>query len=250
MGSFSSKYLKDIWNLPNILTMLRLVLIPVFAGFFLAGYEKWALAVFIIASITDYLDGYLARKNNQITAFGKLMDPLADKLMVCTALLGQGLSGVFPWPAILIVMTKEVVMIIGGIYMLQNGIVVYSNILGKAAQFSFIAALILSFWHKEFVAASLPLDRIILWIAVALALVALVDYALDAVKKLKAHKVTPALLHPQARFPLQQQIQAADNPKSRGAEGVKGATADIRLFSLPPRLLRRGEIPAYRNVLT
>lgn len=132
MGSFSSKYLKDIWNLPNILTMLRLVLIPVFAGLFLAGYEKWALAVFIIASITDYLDGYLARKNNQITAFGKLMDPLADKLMVCTALLGQGLSGVFPWPAILIVMTKEVVMIIGGIYMLQNGIVVYSNILGKS----------------------------------------------------------------------------------------------------------------------
>lgn len=120
------------------------------------------------------------------------MDPLADKLMVCTALLGQGLSGVFPWPAILIVMTKEVVMIIGGIYMLQNGIVVYSNILGKAAQFSFIAALILSFWHKEFVAASLPLDRIILWIAVALALVALVDYALDAVKKLKAHKAGKA----------------------------------------------------------
>ena len=190
MGSFSSKYLKDIWNLPNILTMLRLVLIPVFAGLFLAGYEKWALAVFIIASITDYLDGYLARKNNQITAFGKLMDPLADKLMVCTALLGQGLSGVFPWPAILIVMTKEVVMIIGGIYMLQNGIVVYSNILGKAAQFSFIAALILSFWHKEFVAASLPLDRIILWIAVALALVALVDYALDAVKKLKVKKIS------------------------------------------------------------
>ena len=113
------------------------------------------LAKIGFASITDYLDGYLARKNNQITAFGKLMDPLADKLMVCTALLGQGLSGVFPWPAILIVMTKEVVMIIGGIYMLQNGIVVYSNILGKAAQFSFIAALILSFWHKEFVAASL-----------------------------------------------------------------------------------------------
>ena len=193
MGSFSSKYLKDIWNLPNILTMLRLVLIPVFAGLFLAGYEKWALAVFIIASITDYLDGYLARKNNQITAFGKLMDPLADKLMVCTALLGQGLSGVFPWPAILIVMTKEVVMIIGGIYMLQNGIVVYSNILGKAAQFSFIAALILSSWHKEFVAASLPLDRIILWIAVALALVALVDYALDAVKKLKAHRAGKAV---------------------------------------------------------
>ena len=167
----------------QIIDELRKVVTPTSKELFF-----WALAVFIIASITDYLDGYLARKNNQITAFGKLMDPLADKLMVCTALLGQGLSGGFPWPAILIVMTKEVVMIIGGIYMLQNGIVVYSNILGKAAQFSFIAALILSFWHKEFVAASLPLDRIILWIAVVLALVALVDYALDAAKKLKAHK--------------------------------------------------------------
>lgn len=188
MGNFSNKYLKDIWNLPNVLTMLRLVLIPVFAGFFLAGYEKWALAVFILASITDYLDGHLARKHHQITAFGKLMDPLADKLMVCTALLGQGLTGVFPWPAILIVMTKEVVMIIGGIYMLHNGIVVSSNLLGKSAQVSFIAALILSFWHREFAAASFPLDRIVLWIAVTLALLALVDYAIGALKSLRAHR--------------------------------------------------------------
>ena len=183
-------------NLPNRLTVLRLIMVPVFiAVMVLPDSVVPALVtgiigafMFITAAVTDMLDGKIARKYGLITDFGKLMDPLADKLMVCTALLGQGLSGVFPWPAILIVMTKEVVMIIGGIYMLQNGIVVYSNILGKAAQFSFIAALILSFWHKEFVAASLPLDRIILWIAVALALVALVDYALDAAKKLKAHK--------------------------------------------------------------
>ena len=178
-------------NTANKLTLLRVFLIPVFLvvyywGF--AGSRYIALGIYAVACLTDLLDGYIARRFNQITRLGRFLDPLADKLMVCTALLGQGLSGVFPWPAILIVMTKEVVMIIGGIYMLQNGIVVYSNILGKAAQFSFIAALILSFWHKEFVAASLPLDRIILWIAVALALVALVDYALDAAKKLKAHK--------------------------------------------------------------
>ena len=180
---------RRLWTIPNVLTLIRLILVPVYWVLML-GYhlDYWALGAFLLASATDMLDGFLARRMQCITDFGKLMDPLADKLMVCTALLGQGLSGVFPWPAILIVMTKEVVMIIGGIYMLQNGIVVYSNILGKAAQFSFIAALILSFWHKEFVAASLPLDRIILWLAVALALVALVDYALDAVKKLKAHK--------------------------------------------------------------
>ncbi len=188
VGKIADKYLKDIWNVPNVLTMLRLLLIPVFAGLFIAGQKKWALVVFCVASITDYLDGYLARKNNQVTAFGKLMDPLADKLMVCTALLGQGLSGVFPWYTIVIVMTKEVVMIIGGIYMLNQGIVVYSNILGKAAQVSFIAALILSFWHEEFAAASLPLDRIFLGLAVLLALAALVDYAIDAYKKLCNHR--------------------------------------------------------------
>lgn len=184
MSKFSDKYLRDIWNVPNVLTMLRLALIPVFAGLFLAGYEKGALLVFCLASITDYFDGYLARRNNQITAFGKLVDPLADKLMVCTALLGQGLAGVFPWPAIVIVMTKEIVMIIGGIYMLGRGIVVYSNYLGKSAQFSFIAALILSFWHEEFTAAALPIDRIVLTIAVVLALMALVDYTIAAIKKL------------------------------------------------------------------
>lgn len=188
MIKFSDKYLRDIWNVPNVLTMLRLALIPVFAGLFLSGYEKGALLVFCLASITDYLDGYLARRNNQITAFGKLVDPLADKLMVCTALLGQGLAGVFPWPAIVIVMTKEIVMIVGGIYMLGHGIVVYSNYWGKSAQFSFIAALILSFWHKEFTAAALPIDRLVLTIAVVLALIALVDYTIAAIKTLRQQK--------------------------------------------------------------
>lgn len=188
VSKFSEKYFRDIWNVPNVLTMLRLALIPVFAGLFMAGYEKGALLVFCLASVTDYLDGYLARKHHQITAFGKLMDPLADKLMVCTALLGQGLSGVFPWPAILIVMTKEIVMIVGGIYMLGHGIVVYSHWLGKAAQFSFIAALILSFWHQEFTAAALPVDRLVLLLAVLLALAALVDYTLDAIRKLRTQE--------------------------------------------------------------
>ena len=82
-----NKYFVDIWNVPNVLTMLRLALIPVFLIFYCTGHEKWALVTFLVASFTDFLDGYIARKNNQITAFGKLMDPLADKVMVLTALL-------------------------------------------------------------------------------------------------------------------------------------------------------------------
>ena len=185
MSKFKEKYLSDVWNLPNVLTMLRMALIPVFVVFYVVGWEKLALLIFLLASATDWLDGYLARKHQQITAFGKLMDPLADKLMVCTALICQGVRGVFPWPAILIVMTKELVMIVGGTYMLSHGIVVYAHYLGKAAQFSFIIALILSFWHSEFIAVGLPLDRVFLWIAVVIALAALIEYAISGVKSLR-----------------------------------------------------------------
>ena len=185
MSKFSEKYLSDVWNLPNILTILRMALIPIFVVFYATGWEKLALFIFLLASFTDWLDGHIARKRQQITAFGKLMDPLADKLMVCTALICQGVRGIFPWPAILIVMTKELAMIVGGTYMLNRGIVVYAHYLGKAAQFSFIVALILSFWHREFVEISLPLDRVFLWLAVVIALAALIEYAVSSVRTLR-----------------------------------------------------------------
>ena len=188
MNKVFRKYTQNIWNVPNVLTMIRLALIPVFVLLFAAGHDKISLLVFIIASLTDLLDGYLARKHNQITDFGKLMDPLADKLMVVTALICQGVKGVFPWPAILIVMLKESVMVYGATYMLNHDIVVYANWSGKSAQFSFVLALVLSFWHAEFAAMSFPVDLVILWIAVALAIVALVDYTQSALKKIREVK--------------------------------------------------------------
>lgn len=179
------KLLDGIWTVPNVLTMLRIALIPVFVVLHVQGELKWALAVFLAASFTDYLDGYLARKYNQITAFGKLMDPLADKVMVITALLLQTLNGALPWPALVIVTLKELLMVIGGVFMLGKEIVVYSNMWGKVAMCFFIAALTLSFFHAELAAASLPLDQIMIWISVVLTLCAMVSYALSAVKQLK-----------------------------------------------------------------
>ena len=188
MRKLFEKYFTDIWNVPNVLTMLRLALIPVFVALFATGHDKLALLTFLAASFTDFLDGYLARKHNQITAFGKLMDPLADKVMVCTALLCQGIQGVFPWAAIAIVMGKELLMVLGGVFMLRNDVVVYSNMLGKLAQCSFILALTLSFYHAEFVAWGYPLDRIILWISVGMTICALIDYAVGAFKTLRAKR--------------------------------------------------------------
>lgn len=74
-------------NLPNKLTLLRIVLVPVCMALMLTGHFYIALGVFIVASITDFLDGYIARKNNLVTSFGKIMDPLADKILVFGALL-------------------------------------------------------------------------------------------------------------------------------------------------------------------
>ena len=80
-------------NLPNKLTIFRVILIPFFVVlllFDITAYDKWiALAIFIIASLTDFLDGHIARKYNLVTNFGKFMDPLADKLLVCSSLRGS-----------------------------------------------------------------------------------------------------------------------------------------------------------------
>ncbi|MBQ2952314.1 MAG: CDP-diacylglycerol--glycerol-3-phosphate 3-phosphatidyltransferase [Clostridia bacterium] len=188
VSSFRERYLTNIWNLPNILTIVRMLLIPVFVVLHIMGHGKLALLVFCIASFTDWLDGHIARSCNLITDFGKLMDPLADKLMVCTALVMQGIEGVFPVVAIVIVIIKELVMIYGSSYMLHRNIVVQSNMWGKLAQCSFILALVLSFWHHDFEAMALPIDRVILWIAVVIAVIALVDYTLASLRTLRGLK--------------------------------------------------------------
>ena len=176
-----------------MLTMIRLILIPVFVVLFFNNQKMAALAVFCIASFTDFLDGFLARKLNQITDFGKLFDPLADKLMVLTVMMCQTFWGPLPWAAVLIVALKELVMVLGGMFMLSKNVVVYSNIWGKAAQVGFIASLILSFFHDKFEAGNIMLwgmtpDILLLWITVALAVIAMVVYGVQAVKTIRKNK--------------------------------------------------------------
>ena len=179
------KYLTNIWNVPNVLTMIRMLLIPVFVFLYVIGLRKWALLTFLVASMTDYLDGRIARKYNLITDFGKLMDPLADKLMVCTAILCQTITGVLPWVACVLVMAKELFMVWGSVKMLERDVVVYANIWGKLATCSFILALTLSFFHGECMIGVVAVDRVILWISVALTMWAMVDYVIQAIHVLK-----------------------------------------------------------------
>jgi len=91
----------------NKLTLLRMALIPVFLVLFYTGHLYWALGVFIAASLTDFLDGYIARHYNQITNFGKFMDPLADKVLVMSAMCCFVEAGRMPGWALAIVLLRE-----------------------------------------------------------------------------------------------------------------------------------------------
>ena len=185
------KLFSNVWTVPNVLTMIRLLLVPVFVVVYFrtAAEPKYAaLAVFAAASLTDMLDGLLARKLNQITDFGKLFDPLADKLMVLTAMVCQALTGVFPWIAVIVVACKELFMVLGGLFLLSRDVVVYSNIFGKAAQVCFIASLILSFFHVPLAEWGTRLDLILLWISVGLAILAMVIYTVEYLRSLKKAK--------------------------------------------------------------
>ena len=178
---------QKILNVPNALTMLRMALIPVYWVLMMNGQPHPALAVYIVASLTDLADGYIARKYNLITDFGKLMDPLADKLMVFSVMLSLVLTDAVPlWPLI-VVGCKELLMVLGGLVMLKKGIVVYANYMGKIAQTVMVISLLLAFFKEQMpMLAGIPLHHGVLYLAVVLTLTALCVYAWSAVKKVKA----------------------------------------------------------------
>lgn len=163
-------------NLPNALTLFRFLLIPVFIYLMSIDQMMPALAVFIIASLTDILDGWIARKYNLITDFGKLFDPLADKLMVLSLLMMFVVKDIAPFAAIAILFVKEMLLMIGGILLLKRNLVVYSQRIGKIAQFVTVVALILCFFHKQFNAWGYPVHLYVLWTSVGLAILSFIFY--------------------------------------------------------------------------
>ncbi len=175
---------KGMWTVPNAFTFSRILLVPVFAALYLKGEPYWALAVFALASVTDCFDGLLARKLNQISSLGKLLDPLADKILVLTAIACHAVLGVFPWPALIIMAAKELLMIAGGTVMLGKGNVVSANYFGKTATVFLMAAVIAGFFAEPLNGFGFPAHLWLLWIALGLSLLAFGVYAYDAFKSL------------------------------------------------------------------
>ena len=166
-------------NLPNKLTILRVILIPFFVVFMLfditGAADKWiALVIFCVASLTDMLDGKIARKYNLVTNFGKFMDPLADKLLVCTALIC--LTSMNRLNVIVVLMLIASEFIISGFRLVasDNGIVIAASYWGKfktVSQMALIIVLIMDLggvWNV--------VGTVLTWVALLLTVVSLIDY--------------------------------------------------------------------------
>ena len=169
-------------NIPNQLTTLRVILIPVFMFFYTSNFTAGnviAAIVFIVASLTDFLDGYLARKWNLVTNFGKIMDPFADKLLVLTALIYLAISGIIPgWPVIIIIGRELLVTSLRALAA-DNGIILAARNLGKFKTVSQMFAIIFLILGWQLVGS------ILLYIAVALTIISLVDYLVQLSKSIK-----------------------------------------------------------------
>ena len=166
-------------NLPNKLTILRTLMIPVFLFFLLtdcAGdYSKWiAVVVFILASLTDFLDGHIARKYNLVTNFGKFMDPLADKLLVCSAMIA--LVGMHRLSSIVAIIIIAREFIISGFRLVasDNGIVIAANYWGKFKTVSQMAMIIVLI--ADLGGVFDLIGQILIWLALALTIISLIDY--------------------------------------------------------------------------
>lgn len=179
-------------NLPNKLTIFRVILIPFFVFFMLAPYfpdngKYIAVAIFIIASLTDMLDGKIARKYNLVTNFGKFMDPLADKLLVCSAMICLVATGQLASWIVIIISSRE--FIISGFRLIaaDNGIVIAASYWGKfktVFQMLMIIVLILDIQNVGFQV----LGVILTYVALILTVVSLIDYIAKNKQVLKEQK--------------------------------------------------------------
>jgi CDP-diacylglycerol--glycerol-3-phosphate 3-phosphatidyltransferase len=169
-------------QVPNGLTLLRLALIPVFVAIAATaeGGHSWAAAiVFTAAGVTDQLDGRLARRWHVESAFGRIADPLADRVMIDAAVVALWLHGRLPWPALAVILVRDV-LLVGGYKLLEpKGYELDVNLLGKGATLVLYSALALTLATTE--GTDWPLW--LFWAGLALAVAAGVQYLVEALQK-------------------------------------------------------------------
>ncbi len=169
-------------NVPNFLTLLRFLMIGVMVWFFLNDHPIYAMIVFITAVFTDFLDGYIARKFNQITNIGKLLDPLADKLLQMAAIFCMFWVGYLPLIAFILVVSCEVLMVYGASFLLmRRHTIIAANTFGKISAGIMYGAILSTFLH-DFTA---PFDTYAIFLAISLIYISMAQYWYLAVRNRK-----------------------------------------------------------------
>lgn len=151
----------QVWTLPNVLSLVRLALVPVFLVLVILGHDTWALIVLVVSSVTDYLDGVLARRLNQVTRLGQLLDPAADRLFIFATLIGLSVRGIVPWWLLAVVALRDIVLLGFGFVLRRHG---YGPLpvhrLGKIATFCLLWAFPLLMLGQAFPAVAWVSDPI------------------------------------------------------------------------------------------
>lgn len=187
------------WNLPNTLTLLRLLCVPVLAGYLFMGQgigaRLTAAAVFVLASLTDILDGAIARRRGQVTTFGKIADPIADKALTGTALIGLSWLGELPWWVTVVILGRELWVTGLRFWVIEHGVIPASRG-GKAktvAQTVAITLYLLDVPWTPFAWLSIAA----MGVAVVLTVVTGIDYAVRArrLRRLPHGATTPIGAH-------------------------------------------------------
>ena len=185
-----------IFTVPNVLSFVRLALVPVFLVLVIVGEDVLALLVLVISSVTDFLDGVLARRLNQVSRLGQLLDPAADRLFIFATLIGLAIRGIVPWWLVTIIVGRDVLLLALGIVLANFG---YGPLpvhhLGKIATFCLFYALPILMIGQAFPAAAMVSDPIgwafALWGAF-LYWWAGVIYVVETIRIVKIPRVEPA----------------------------------------------------------
>lgn len=186
------KLLKGFWNVPNILSLFRLLLVPAFIITYFGApgtNHIVALVIFLVASITDLLDGIIARATNQITPIGTILDPFADKLLKMSTLLCFCIDGVLPiWLSVLLIVI-DLSMIIAGLCLLKERITIPSNWIGKTGTLVMSVGLVLCFLSQTFGQWGFYILCVGLGIIVVSVIVYIATNAQNVVAKFKKNKL-------------------------------------------------------------
>jgi cardiolipin synthase len=167
-------------NIPNILTMFRMACVPVFIAFMLNNKLYPAIGVFLLAEFTDVLDGIIARRYNLITPFGKIADPVADKLMQLSALFIFSIKDMIPKIIPWLVFSKELFLLVSGLYLMKKKIDMSSKWFGKLTSVILFIAIML-----VFLGVPRNITDPIFWVCVAMALFAALMYIRNYFKQIK-----------------------------------------------------------------